>query len=263
MLTVISLGAGVQSTTMALMAARRELTPMPDAAIFADTGWEPNAVYNHLAWLVTQLPFPVHVVEDGNIRDEIVDGAAGKRWASIPAFVRNAGGKREGMIRRQCTQEYKLRPIRRKVRELAGLVRKRSPDHAVCEQWIGISTDEALRMKPSKEPWQINRWPLIERSMSRNDCLVWLADRNYPRPPKSACIGCPYHTDAQWLDIKADPAAWADAVEIDRTIRTGFRGMTGQLFLHRTLVPLDQVEFKPDESAPDLFNNECEGMCGV
>jgi hypothetical protein len=37
LLRVISLGAGVQSTTMALMAARGEIAPMPDCAIFADT----------------------------------------------------------------------------------------------------------------------------------------------------------------------------------------------------------------------------------
>ena len=50
-LRVLSLGAGVQSTTLALMAAHGEIGPMPDCAIFADTGWEPNAVYEHLAWL--------------------------------------------------------------------------------------------------------------------------------------------------------------------------------------------------------------------
>ena len=52
-LRVISLGAGVQSTTMALLAAHGEIQPMPDAAIFADTGWEPAAVYRHLEWLTS------------------------------------------------------------------------------------------------------------------------------------------------------------------------------------------------------------------
>jgi hypothetical protein len=42
---VLSLGAGVQSTTLALMAAHGEVGPMPDCAIFADTCWEPKAVY--------------------------------------------------------------------------------------------------------------------------------------------------------------------------------------------------------------------------
>ena len=38
MLEVISLGAGVQSTTMALMAAHGEIEPIPDYAVLADTG---------------------------------------------------------------------------------------------------------------------------------------------------------------------------------------------------------------------------------
>ncbi|MGB5093359.1 MAG: hypothetical protein WBN97_08640, partial [Parvibaculum sp.] len=43
-----ALGAGVQSTTLALMAAHGEIGPMPDCTIFADTGWVPQAVYEHL-----------------------------------------------------------------------------------------------------------------------------------------------------------------------------------------------------------------------
>ena len=44
MIDILNLGAGVQSSTMALMAAHGEITPMPDVAIFADTGWEPYEV---------------------------------------------------------------------------------------------------------------------------------------------------------------------------------------------------------------------------
>ena len=43
----LSLGAGVQSSTALLLAARGDIAPF-DAAIFADTGWEPAAVYAHL-----------------------------------------------------------------------------------------------------------------------------------------------------------------------------------------------------------------------
>lgn len=90
-LRVQSLGAGVQSTTLALMAAHGETGPMPDCAIFAEAGWEPKAVYDHLDWLRSPnvLPFPVHVVSAGNIRDQLMGAAKGKRWASIPAFAKN------------------------------------------------------------------------------------------------------------------------------------------------------------------------------
>tara|TARA_R110002074_G_scaffold8347_2_gene34658 strand:+ start:1852 stop:2550 length:699 start_codon:yes stop_codon:yes gene_type:complete len=181
-LRVLSLGAGVQSTTLALMAAHGEIGPMPDCAIFADTGWEPRAVYEHLAWLRSPnvLPFPVHIVSDGNIREGLVNGARGERWASIPAFTRSASGK-VGIIRRQCTKELKIVPIRRKVRELVGIAGKRSPDHPVVEQWIGISFDEIARMKMSMEPWQVNRFPLVEMGMARRDCLPGWSGTAIPR----------------------------------------------------------------------------------
>lgn len=266
-LRVLSLGAGVQSTALALMAAHGEIGPMPDCAVFADTGWEPRAVHEHLAWLRSPdvLPFPVHVVSAGNIREGLVRGARGERWASIPAFTRSASGK-TGMIRRQCTGEYKIVPIRRKVRELAGLTRKRSPRHPIVEQWLGISLDEAIRMKPSFEAWQVNRFPLIEKGMTRRDCLRWLEKHGYPMPPKSACIGCPYHSDAHWRQMRAeDPDGFADAVAMDRLVRTGFRNLRGELYLHRSCVPLDEADLDTleDRGQLDLFADECDGLCGV
>ncbi|MBS4001973.1 MAG: hypothetical protein KGZ91_01260 [Afipia sp.] len=270
-LRVLSLGAGVQSTTLALLAAHEEIGPMPDCAIFADTGWEPDAVYEHLAWLMSPnvLPFPVHIVSAGNIRDNLIAAGCGRRWASIPAFTRTTNRRGQvsiGMIRRQCTGDYKIDPIRRKVRELAGLTRKRSPAVPVVEQWIGISTDEIVRMKPSFERWRVNRWPLVERRMARSDCLRWLDRHGYPRPPKSACIGCPFHSDAVWRAMRdRDPAAWADAVEVDRAIRSGLRGIRGEVYLHRSAVPLDEADLstEADRGQLDLWPNECEGMCGL
>lgn len=92
-LCVLSLGAGVQSTTMALMAAQGEFDKMPDCAIFADTGYEPAGVYTHLDWLEAQLPFPVHRVTAGNIKDDHLDGinTTGQRFASMPLFTEGGG----------------------------------------------------------------------------------------------------------------------------------------------------------------------------
>ena len=269
-LRILSLGAGVQSTTLALMAAHGEVGPMPDCAIFADTGWEPRAVYDHLAWLMSPnvLPFPVHVVKHRDLRADLLLAGAGGRWASIPAFTRTVRRRvvEVGMIRRQCTTDYKITPIRRKVRALAGLTRRRSPKHAVVEQWIGISFDEVIHMKPSFEPWQRHRWPLIEQRMKRRDCLDWLRRRDYPEPPKSSCIGCPFHSDALWRQLQRDdPEAWADAVLVDGAIRTGVRGIRGEVFLHRSALPLGEVDLSTaaDRGQADLFGNECTGLCGV
>lgn len=260
-LTVISLGAGVQSTTMALMAAHGEITPVPDCAIFADTGWEPRAVYDHLNWLVTVLPFPVHRVSAGNLRADILtrSNTTGGRFAVVPWFMQMPDGN-DAMGRRQCTKEYKLTPIRRKVRELLG---GKTPKGG-CSMLIGISIDEAVRMKPSRLGYIVHRWPLIEQRMSRNDCLRWLERNGYPPAPKSSCIGCPFHSNAQWRELRNNPTEWQDAVEVDTAIRVqaGFRG---QQFMHRSLVPLTEVDLSTaeDRGQLNLFVNECEGICGV
>lgn len=261
-MNIISLGAGVQSTTMVLMAAHGEITPMPDCAIFADTGWETKAVYEHLSWLKSRLPFAVHIVSAGNIREDIAAQAADgrKRFASVPWFLTSKNG--DGMGRRQCTKEYKLTPIRRKVRELLG---GKTPKGG-CEMWIGISLDEAIRMKKSQVGYIVNRFPLIEQNITRRACLRWMERGNYPEPPKSACIGCPFHNDTMWRDMRDnDPVSWADAVSADRLIRDGGTNMRAQQFMHPQRVPLDQVDLSTaeDRGQLNLFNNECEGMCGV
>lgn len=164
------------------------------------------------------------------------------------------------------TTDYKIVPIRRKVRELAGLTRKRSPSFPVVECWIGISTDEIVRAKPSFEAWQVKRFPLIEKRLSRRDCLAWLRRHDYPDPPKSECIGCPFHSNAVWRSMREqDAVAWQDAVEVDRALRTGLRGIRGEVYLHRSCVPLEDVDLSTaaDRGQLDLWPNECEGMCGV
>lgn len=269
-LTIISLGAGVQSTTMALMAAAGEITPMPDCAIFADTGWEPTSIYEHLAWLTSGnvLPFPVRIVGNGNIRENILTrrNTTGGRFAAIPWFTLNPKGS-EGMGRRQCTSEYKLTPIMWAVRDLLGVGRRDRIKAGAVEMWIGISTDEAIRMRPARQQWMTNRFPLIQKSMSRNDCLRWIERNGYPVPPKSSCIGCPFHSDAMWREMRDHrPKEWADAVAMDKALRIGdARGMRSVEFMHSQRVPLDEVDLSTaeDRGQLNLFNNECEGMCGV
>jgi hypothetical protein len=268
-LRVISLGAGVQSTTMALMAAHGEITPMPDCAIFADTQSEPTYVYEHLRWLMSGnvLPFPVYVVTRGNLGEDIGTTNERRRFVKslIPAYVRS-NGNAGGMLIRECTRDYKIHPIIKKVRELAGLPpRKRAPNHPIVEQWIGISIDEAIRMKPSGHAWITHRWPLIEKQMKRSDCLRWLERRGFPIPRKSACMFCPYRSDAEWRELPA--ADFADAVNVDQKLRDvnkNFR-TKGEIYLHRSCLPLDQVDLSTpeDHGQLNLFNNECEGMCGV
>lgn len=259
----ISLGAGVQSSTMALMAAHGEITPMPQAAIFADTQSEPKRVYAWLDWLEDQLPFPVIRVTQGDLKDRIGPKRAnGKfRIVDIPAFVKRADGTAGGLLNRSCTRDFKINPIRRTIREILGIKGKRITKLSSVS-WIGISTDEASRMKPAREPWQLNRFPLIEKFMSRNACLAWMKDHGYPEPPKSSCVFCPFHNSEQWKSLS--PREMQAAIEVDEALRVAppeeYR-LKGTLYLHRSLKPLREVDFS--DPPLDFFQNECEGACGL
>lgn len=265
-LRILSLGAGVQSTTVALMAERGEIEPI-DCAIFADTQSEPGPVYRHLAWLTSALSFPVHVVTHGSLKQEIFDASAGKRgaWGRPPLFIVNPDGS-DGMTRRQCTVDYKIDPIMRKVREVSGVPpRSRGPKAVVVAQLMGISLDEAHRMRDARFRWIRHEYPLVDKRMTRVACLNWLSQRGYPEPPKSACTFCPYHSDAMWAEMKEhDPASFADAVAVDAALRSGKHFMLrGQPFIHRRRIPLADVDFEHITAQADLFGNECEGVCGV
>jgi hypothetical protein len=277
---ILSLGAGVQSTTVLLMSCRGEL-PALDLAIFADTGWEPRNVYRHLNWLeheAKQKSYvnPVRVVRVGaaNIVFDALNSqvrgtkANGKRWASMPFHVLAPDGSK-GMIRRQCTREYKIDPqdtyMRREVLELRP--RQHAPKTSQIEQWFGISLDEIQRMRLSAHPWKTHHYPLIfDQRMRRLDCQHWFF-KHYPGQhlPRSACIGCPYHSNMEWRALRDfSPDDWQEAVAIDRAMRHA-GGMRGKLFLHRDCAPLDEVDLSDaiDYGQTDMFGNECDGMCAT
>lgn len=291
-LNVLNFGAGVQSTTVLLMSLDGIL-PKLDAVIFADTQYEPESVYRHLAWCVEHAAsrgLEISIRSAGNIRDDIIEfwgprrsAADGKRYASIPAFVRNPDGSSGGLIRRQCTGDYKIDVIERYVREeLLGLSKgQRWPKSHVVTNWLGISFDERRRMKVSTRPAVRFFHPLIESpeidalatsrtlfssGMTRDDCMRWIASRGYPTPPRSACICCPFRSDREWKALT--PSEFEDACKLDEQIRNSPRSSTtddgrlvGSPFLHRSLVPLRDVVFKDDGRGD--WDDECSGICGV
>lgn len=266
-LRVLSLGAGVQSSTLALLAARGEIGPMPDCAVFADTGAEPRRVYEWLDWLETQLPFPVYRVSRGNLTEDLIRAGDNNtrpgislltRVAAPPLYTKGPDGKM-GMIPRQCTRDYKIEPIRQKVRELLGIrKRQRGGKVVLAEQWIGISLDELTRVKESREAYIAHRWPLVERRWSRQHCIAWM-QKNFGRvAPRSACVFCPFHDDEEYRYVREDQDDW------DTAIRGGLRKMDHELYVHRSCVPLAEADLSGGVDPNQLsMLDECDGMCGV
>lgn len=269
---IISLGAGVQSSTMALMAAVGEITPMPQCAIFADTQDEPESVYTWLVWLEKQLPFPVHRVSKGKLSTQALKMRTTKDGrsftvTSIPYFTLSKTNQIGKIPHRTCTADFKIYPLLKAARKIGGI--KRGQKTVGVIQWIGISVDEISRCKDSRESWAQSRWPLIELRMTRQNCLAWMKRKGFPEPPRSACVFCPYHSDAEWRRLKtSEPEAFERAIAFERACQKQ-KGLTdnfhSELFLHKSCKPLDQVDFSTEEERgqTNMFNNECEGMCGV
>ena len=268
-LTILSLGAGVQSSCLAFLCARKQITPAIDAAIFADTGAESASTYAYLDFLEKELPFPVYrVMHKQGLTKALEEGVSSQsRFPSPPLFTLDGETGGVGILNRQCTLEVKVDPIRKKVRELLGLKPRQRAKGVHCTQFLGISLDEINRAKESLVPYIDHRFPLIEERMNRGDCLEWIKKHGYPEPPRSACVYCPYHSDDEWRRLKDnDVEGWNEAVRVDELLRHGNGKTKSELFVHQSLVPLSEVDLSTDVDRGQLvfgWDDCCEGHCGV
>ena len=270
---ILNLGGGVQSTTLYLMAVRGEIAPI-DCAIFADLGEEPKSVYAHMEWLKSLGGPTIHVVSAGILGNDLVRGmnSTGQRFVNIPAFFAQTEGEPLGMMRRQCTSEYKIRPIERFIRrELLGL-EKGQRIKTKLTQLYGISLDEAgraTRIKANSPHWSQPEFSLCEKMMTRADCVKWLERFGVPHQvPRSACVFCPYKSDHEWILLRDnDPDGWNRAVEIDESMRKEGtiynRKMNYLVYIHKSCRPLKEVHMTDKERGQSAFNFECEGGCAL
>lgn len=250
---VLSLGWGVQSWALAAMIVLGELEPV-DVMIHADTTHEASWTYQHAekwtGWLKKNGQTVITVKPD-----EKKLGAFNRyRGVFIPAYTTDGNGSK-GQLKRQCTGDWKIAPMRRKIQEL----RNEDP----VEMWMGITLDEFQRMKQSDVKYITNRWPLIEKKMTRLDCINWLDSKGLDIPKRSACTFCPYHSTREWQNIKASGFDWIDAVDHDRAIRK--IRPPYDLFVHPARIPLENIDLRTAEEKGQmsLWDAECFGVCGI
>jgi hypothetical protein len=271
-LRVLSLGAGVQSSTLLMKIYNGEIAPV-DVAIFADTGNEPQEVYDWFEFLKDKVKDKIKIESvknnrnTGNIAEDILSPVG--FFASIPVYTTNKETGKAGITLRTCTDRYKIRPIGEKIRELLDVSNLRG---RVVEIVMGISFDEIQRAKYPPNKWQINCYPLVENKITRHDCLHYFESLNFPTPPRSACVICPYHSNKEWKRIKDNfPEEFEYAVNFDNELRSEetksqfVNKLDSELFLYKEKVPLKDATFEDNKKGfqGSLFDDECEGYCGV
>jgi len=248
---ILSLGAGGQSSTLAMMMKSGDI-PKADLVIFADTGAEPSAVYRWLGWLVGHMDMPyMQVKSRGGLTASIEQTCRGeaKRTSSPPLFTGN-GGK----LFRQCTWDFKVSPIRK-------AVKKR---YKKCIMIRGISFEERQRAKPSDVKWITHEHPLVDMRMTRDDCKRWMVAHGYLIPPRSACVYCPYRCNTEWQKMRdLSPKDWEEACRMDDVMRDNMPGVKQRAYVHRSCIPLREAPIESHQM--DMFDGwaDCEGLCGV
>lgn len=243
--SVFSFGAGTQSTAILLLIKHEPQTlldiigHLPEHIIFADTGAESaDSLRNYER--CRQL-LPIYRVKNWQRH-------AMNNYSDIPVYF-TGGGK----MQRQCTSVWKIRPVHRAIRKLYPM---KSPKTKVA-CWLGISCDEAQRMKVSAVKSIENVYPLIELGLTRQDCYAIL--RRYEwEAVKSCCYMCPYQVHR-----------WADNPELDKAIayekelqkRSLYREVP---YLHPSAIPLEEaVEVQMAQTNLFTFADECDGVCDV
>lgn len=268
---VQSNGMGQQSVAMYLMSSL-DILPRLDYSIFADPGAERRETYLYLAWLKKWQKqnngIPLIHDRSKNLYKDLLkkSNSTGHRFASIPSFTESGG-----MVRRQCTNEYKIMVVDDNIRKLQGKEKGQSFDPV--EIWMGISLDEMDRINGSHRKNVTKVFPFCGYShngklekldidgMTRGEINKWMTEMGYKIPVASSCTFCPFHTDSEWQEIKNNPSDFRKAVKIDRVHRDmSQRGLKDKLYLHRSLKPLDEVDFTKGQYE---IGYDCYGYCGA
>jgi len=246
MASVWSCGGGTQSAAIAALIVRGDL-PNPDLAVIADTGREASETWRFVDHVLRPMLLNVgvrlHRIPHTYATVDLFSGADGK---IIVIPMHSAQG---GILPKYCSNEWKTRVVDRFVRE-QGLT-----DGKIL---IGFSTDEMQRMRrhDPKASWN-HSYPLVERRMSRGDCVALAEATFFRTPPRSSCWMCPYRTDSEWLHLsKTDPRDFQASINLEKYLRR----YDADAYLHKSKQPLDEVEF--NETQTDMFQDQCaSGMC--
>lgn len=167
-------------------------------------------------------------------------------------------------IGRQCTEKYKIRAVMKMLREDYGATYKNP-----IGQWLGITTDEFTRMKVSPVKASVLMYPLIDLGMSRDDCIEYCEDEGYPVPAKSACIGCPYHSNKTWNTLT--PEQIEDVAEYEESLIQMIASDPKLRYLpyfvngvraHRDMRPIDDYPFRNQLLNIAESDSPCSGQAG-
>jgi 3'-phosphoadenosine 5'-phosphosulfate sulfotransferase (PAPS reductase)/FAD synthetase len=246
-------GGGTQSAAIAVLISQGKL-PVPERAVIADTGRECASTWayldNHIRPLLWKVGLEVEIVPHSYATADLYYGET----VLLPAYTQNAA-----KLRGFCSGRWKRDAVHKWLREPERGYGRKNP----IIQWLGMSRDEIRRCKASNVKWIEIQWPLVMGyglTLTRAMCVWVVESAGLPTPPKSRCWMCPHQNDSEWLELP--PEEFEQAANLEAEVSA--KDEMGGLFLHRSAVPLRQVQFESKTNELPLFQTDCEsGLCWI
>lgn len=234
---VWSCGGGTQSGAIATLIRSGRL-PRPDFAFMTDTGREKSSTWPFVDGFIrptlAAVGLELTIVNAADFTDHldiIYTGGSGERTMLLPGFT-TLGGQ-VGKLSPFCSGKWKRDVGERWMRSI-GIKEARN--------WIGISRDEARRIRAQHRGWLALWYPLIfEVPMWRSGCVELIRAQGWQGDiPHSACWMCPNQSDSEWLDMRLhQPQDFAAACELEADARKE----DPHFYLHPRCIPLAEVDF--------------------
>ena len=243
---VLSFGGGVNSVALMVLLLQERL-PF-DEAVFADTGGEVPETYQYL-----------EIAKKYLADHEVPLTVVSKRGRSLyeTAWTRRVF---PSAIWRWSTRDFKITPIHRHYRSL----------EAHINQYLAIAWDEVYRMKDSRVEYVTNLYPLIDRRLTRADCIAIIRDARLPVPERSSCYFCPFNSVDRWrwlYETHRDLFDKAIALE-EHSKHFPAQRLTDQAFRTRTDISLRSLaevfaSGGPLPAQPAVEHQPCGAECGT
>jgi hypothetical protein len=267
---ILSIGWGVQSFTLAMMAKFGDIAPF-DYIIHGDTSHESTLTYAHIEKYKSIIIDPSRYIVVGTATSNKavvrISAESKNKYTYVPVYVKNKAGK-DGKLIRYCTSKWKIDPANSWIKKYAktlGYFRKNTiPPDDFIHVCLGISLDEYTRMKQSRLSWIKNVYPLIDLRMTREDCVTYLTERGIDVPPKSSCVFCPFSSPEKFAELWNIPQDRENILAAEREILT--LKPDREHYIHRSLQPIQAVvdQYNLSKIDPTVDDPGCDsGYCFV
>ena len=219
-----------------------------DEAVFADTGGEVPETYEYL-----------DIAKDYLADHDVPFTVVSKRGRSL---YETAWDRRvfPSAIWRWSTRDYKVTPIQRHYRTLGSHV----------NQYLAIAWDEVHRMKDSRVEYVTNLYPLIDRRLTRADCITTIEEAGLPVPQRSSCFFCPFNSVDRWRWLhETHPDLFDKAIALEeRSKHFPAQRLTDQAFRKRADISLRSLaevfaNGGPLPALPAVDQQPCGAECGT